>query len=406
MNINKITPWKFILGTLVVLSIPTVFVFSLERYTTSAEHFCLTCHYKMWGQDFLVHSEIHPDSVRCPQCHANPKEIIPKNFSADPERVNPNCVRCHGDMFKKIDTHGFKYNIMDINIPHKLHLQDVGALCTDCHMNVKHDKFHPITNRPRMESCFDCHDNETTPCSKCHQRGAAEVLASLPRTNTIHRKECEKCHEGFAGIPIPFYGSNYPHEKHLSQGISCSECHSNSQMHGQIIKSREECMQCHHQSTEKACIECHTFENDFRQGVALKEVSGDPDVMAEMVTCDVCHSNISAGHSKDAVLQSCAMCHEDAETIQQVEFIQTRTEVSVRRIEDLFIDTKRFVENQPAADLKEIRPLLAVSEKIVETLKSDRSHGFHNAPYTDLLLQRAEEALGKIVNYEEPAQAE
>ena len=66
MNINKIKPWEVIVGTLVLISIPSLFVFSLERYTTSNEDYCLTCHYKMWGTDFLVHSNIHPDSVRCP----------------------------------------------------------------------------------------------------------------------------------------------------------------------------------------------------------------------------------------------------------------------------------------------------------------------------------------------------
>ena len=401
MNINKIKSSKVILGTLVVLSIPSLFVFSLERYTTSDEDFCLTCHYKMWGEDFLVHSNIHPDSVRCPECHANKKEIIPKNFSADSERINPNCVRCHQAIFKKVDTEGFKFNIMNIKMPHKFHLQEVGALCMDCHYNIKHDKFRPITNRPRMEVCFECHDQESTPCTKCHQRGASEVRATLPKSDTIERTACEKCHGDFVSKTISFYQVDFPHQTHLKQQMQCQECHSNATLHGQILKTREECMQCHHQDTQRGCEECHAFEDHFRNGLALQTLKGEPDSMIEMVTCDVCHAEIADGHSREAVLGTCSMCHEEEGFDKNVDEIQATTQDSIQLIEDLLQKAKGVSENLPEASQQEIKPLLDEGEEILKILKKDRSHGFHNAAYSAQLANQAEETMNQVISWEE-----
>ncbi len=404
MNIKKIKPWKVILGTLVLMSIPSLFVFSLERYTTSDEEFCLTCHYKMWGTDFLVHSNIHPDSVRCPECHANHDELIPKNFSAHGERINPNCVRCHKDMFKKEDMEGFKYNVMNIYMSHKFHLQEVGALCTDCHFNIKHDKFRPVTNRPRMDVCFECHDSETTQCSKCHQRGASEVLASLPTTQRIERSICEQCHEGFAEKPITFYGVAYPHEKHLAQGLDCQECHSNATIHGQIVKTREECMQCHHQRDDMGCVACHDFEDGFRHGTALAAVPGEPDPMAEMLSCDVCHGGIAEGHSREAVLASCGQCHEEPAYTERVHEVQSRTKEQLRELEARVETSRKIAEGLGSDARQEAMTLLAKSETILNTLKADRSFGFHNAGYATELFREAEQA-AETVHAMQQAQA-
>jgi hypothetical protein len=397
MNIKKIKSWQVILGTLVLLSVPTLFVISLERYTTSNEDFCMTCHYKMWGEDFLVHSNIHPDSVRCPQCHANHKEIIPKDFSADSDRVNPNCVRCHGDIFKKSDTEGFKYNVMNIKMPHKFHLQEVEAKCVDCHYNIKHDKFHPITNRPRMEVCFECHDEETTRCSKCHTRGSIEVLAALPVSDTVEQKFCEGCHEDFQSKQIPFYGLDFSHPIHLKQRLQCGECHSNANLHGQIVKTREECMQCHHQSTQRECTDCHKFEDLFRNGTALTEIKGEPDVMAEMVSCDGCHAEIAEGHSKEQVLGTCSMCHEEPDFEKKVDEIQMATEESIREIENLLKQAIIVGEGLPESSQEEIQTLIKHGEDLLKILKKDRSLGFHNNIYSTLLVKDAKDSLEKVI---------
>jgi hypothetical protein len=396
MNFRQIKLWQVIVGIVVLTIIPSLFVFSLERYTTSNEGYCMTCHYKMWGTDFLVHSNIHPGSVRCPECHANHEEIIPKDYSGHPERINPNCVRCHKEIFEKEDMEGFKYNVLNIFMPHKFHLEEVGALCTDCHFNVKHDKFRPVTNRPRMEVCFECHDSETTNCDHCHPHGASEVLASLPTTDRIERNTCEKCHEGFAQMPFTFYGVAYQHEKHLQQGLDCQECHSNATIHGQIVKSREECMQCHHQRDDMGCVACHDFEDGFRHGVTLTAVPGEPDPMAEIVTCDVCHSGIGEGHSREAVLESCSQCHEEPGFTDRVDEVQNRTKTQIRDLEARFETSRRIAEGLGEEGRQEAQPLMTQTESILNTLKADRSLGFHNAGYAAQLFREAEQAMERV----------
>jgi len=84
--------------------------------------------------------------------------------------VNPNCIRCHENITKTNEQIGFKTNPLNIKIPHMFHIEDVGAICTDCHANISHDKEEPQTNRPRMENCFQCHEKEDSreACLICH----------------------------------------------------------------------------------------------------------------------------------------------------------------------------------------------------------------------------------------------
>ena len=58
MNIKKIKLWQVLVVLVILGSIPTAFVFSLERYTTSNEKFCMTCHDKK--------------TQNCSNCHDDP----------------------------------------------------------------------------------------------------------------------------------------------------------------------------------------------------------------------------------------------------------------------------------------------------------------------------------------------
>lgn len=144
-----------------------ILLYFLMGYTTSNPSYCLSCHYKQSHIDWIEKSLVHPP-IKCIECHVDKKLIIPQYFNADDDRINNNCVRCHEKRIMTDETKGFKYNIGNIKIPHRLHLKDVGASCMDCHRNIIHDKTGPKTNRPRMEYCYNCHDREKTDCSKCH----------------------------------------------------------------------------------------------------------------------------------------------------------------------------------------------------------------------------------------------
>lgn len=143
---------------------------AIEQYTTTQRQFCMSCHYKQAYSEFWKESKVHPESVKCPECHADKKQIIPRYYSADDSMVTPNCIRCHENITKTNEQIGFKTNPLNIKIPHMFHIEDVGAICTDCHANISHDKEEPQTNRPRMENCFKCHEKEDSreSCLTCH----------------------------------------------------------------------------------------------------------------------------------------------------------------------------------------------------------------------------------------------
>lgn len=206
----KIPTWPlwvwFIIGVVMVpmLSIPGM---ALARYTTSSSAFCATCHGTGETPDRAVRSLVHPDfnRVGCTECHAQTGQIVfegyMKGFLAEPERVSSNCIRCHEDITKKNDTGGFKFNFLEITIPHQFHLEQ-GATCTSCHVNIAHDLNVPQTNRPRMASCNSCHA-QTDVCSKCHQRSMPEAQGPVPAPmapgsssdgRVLYMRVCAACH--------------------------------------------------------------------------------------------------------------------------------------------------------------------------------------------------------------------
>jgi hypothetical protein len=393
IRVPKIRLKYFLIALPFLLSIPSVFVFGLERFTTSDQRFCLTCHYQMWGKDFLVESKVHPPEVRCPECHATEHVPLlpPKDFASDPSRVNVNCMRCHEEMTNKRDTQGFKYNVMKIKFPHEFHLQEVGAICTDCHYNVKHDKHIPQTNRPRMVACFECHDQATTSCLKCHPKGEHLLLSLLPRQQTIDKPVCDQCHEGFEERVQAKYGLRFKHPKHLAKGIACDTCHENRNRHGTIIKDRADCMSCHHGDEAQACTECHETQVAMRSGT-LPGMTGEADVMAEDVDCDVCHDGVREGHDPQAIRATCSSCHDEEEgVVSRLDDIQRSVSAELTRV------GARYDALQDGHSSG-----IAVAGEIIEDLRSDGSRGFHNATYADELLKHADE----LISAEERAEAQ
>lgn len=227
---------------------------SLIRYTTTNPSFCIGCHSTRETLDVGMRSLIHPSysKVPCIECHADPSKsfrglfIIAEGyrggFSADPERVSTNCLRCHEDVLGN-EFPKFKFNKLNIRIPHRFHLETVGAKCTDCHSNITHERAIPVTNRPHMEACLKCHteDAKASSCKKCHPEGSL----SLPRTPYASPSECGSCHPDFSTKAIKFANLDFSHSRHLEGGAKCSLCHSNAKNHGQILMGREGCMSCH-----------------------------------------------------------------------------------------------------------------------------------------------------------------
>lgn len=164
--------WPFAaLGVLILILIPAI---GLARITTSNSSFCVTCHGTGETPDRSKPSLVHPDfnKVSCVDCHAKGGHVVyegyVKGFMAEPERVSPNCTKCHQPMAQTNERKDFKFNFLDINITHKSHLER-GATCTTCHANVAHDQADVPTNRPTMNNCYSCHA-KTDSCAKCHDQ--------------------------------------------------------------------------------------------------------------------------------------------------------------------------------------------------------------------------------------------
>jgi len=187
----------------------------LPSYTTSNPAYCLTCHGSGGGlPNRGIESKVHPSfaEVTCVACHAKPHQIVyegyRKGYMSEPERVGPNCLKCHPQIALRNDEAGFKFNDLKIKIPHKLHL-DLGAKCNDCHSNIAHDLKEPQTNRPRMEYCSQCHATTVEACSKCHIAGIppGPIPTAPPAGLTgdgkgLYSKYCAECH-GSKGDRIP-----------------------------------------------------------------------------------------------------------------------------------------------------------------------------------------------------------
>ena len=157
--------WALIVAVLlIVAAVPAL---GVVRFTTSHPFFCLSCHRNQEAAEMWLPSRVHPASATCTDCHTSPGDLIPRKFSASDELMNQNCTRCHSTVPRGEQTDLEKVRI--VKISHKLHAEKK-VLCIDCHRNIEHDTGSPRTNRPRMESCYNCHQAHprTQACDTCH----------------------------------------------------------------------------------------------------------------------------------------------------------------------------------------------------------------------------------------------
>lgn len=157
--------WIF-LGT-IILVLAAISGLALVRFTTAHPFFCLTCHQNQEPTTRWLPSRMHPTSVVCTDCHSQPGAFLWRHFFANDRLMNENCLRCHPTMSQQEQKS--LNNIRLVKISHKLHTQR-NISCLDCHRNIQHDTFSPRTNRPRMETCYHCHEAHprTQSCDFCH----------------------------------------------------------------------------------------------------------------------------------------------------------------------------------------------------------------------------------------------
>lgn len=208
-KIKTVPIWVWFIVAIPVLLLLGVPMVGLAHYTTSSSEYCLSCHAAGDTPNKGVKSLVHPgfDRVSCVDCHAKAGQVVYEGyvngFAAEPERVSTNCVRCHEAMPLRNDVQGFKFNFVNINISHKNHVER-GATCATCHLTIAHDLDVPQTNRPRMETCYQCHTVNDS-CTKCHTNGPPSGAVPMPAAgNTgmesdgriLYLRTCSACHGG------------------------------------------------------------------------------------------------------------------------------------------------------------------------------------------------------------------
>lgn len=214
---------------------------------------------------------------------------------------------------------------IDLKFTHRLHVDEVGLMCANCHESALESKETSDLNLPSKSVCMECHDADEIPRDWGPKAGSTSSI-SMPAAN-LH----------------------FSHARHLAiEGVNCSSCHPDVAAKDLATRddlpSMETCLSCH--DGTKAPDDCRTCHLKGRGGT-IRTVydSGElkPDdhgplwlrqhhVAAErdMGLCASCHAqedcltchagsipptfhdgNYVALHPQDAQANSppCASCH-------------------------------------------------------------------------------------------------
>jgi len=339
-----------VIAVLVMAAVPGILLsLGFVHLVGTQKLYCLNCHVNQKDKNFWIKSEVHPD-INCATCH-DVQEGGPVysafhfRFSAKDDVVNQKCIGCHAkDLDKPVGIDAADRTRPDnelIRIPHEMHINEMGIKCTFCHYNVFHER-RPAglaTYRPKMGTCYNCHDEASTSCDTCHPKGLPEPVANLGETG---------------GGTIRFYPDGYgpvtfEHEKHVASGMSCDSCHpavfdinaeSKEKITMAAIFAGEQCGTCHdgntafsandcggchlkaasggdlaysghgagkvvfshdnHVGMGFACTDCHNKTFDFRKSAGMKM-----NTMYKGGLCGSCHD----GNTAFSASESCDGCH-------------------------------------------------------------------------------------------------
>jgi len=325
-----------VIAVLVMAAVPGILLsLGFVHLVGTQKLYCLNCHVNQKDQNFWLKSEVHPD-INCATCHDEGEgglvySAFHFKFSADDEIVNPKCIGCHMDDLGGpvgIDSPGKSRPDSElVRIPHSMHVDDLGIKCTFCHYNVFHER-RPAglaTYRPKMETCYNCHDEASTSCETCHPAGIPEPVAMTGETG---------------GGLIRFYPDGYgpvtfEHSAHIEAGMVCDSCHPaifdlDARDKGDIsmasIFAGRQCGSCHDGGTAFSandCARCHLKAASggdlaYSGGGAGKVVFSHDNHIGMGFSCGDCHNSLfsfkksSGGMKMDAMYGGglCGSCHD------------------------------------------------------------------------------------------------
>jgi hypothetical protein len=117
---------------------------------------------------------------------------------------------------------------------HRLHVEDLGSDCTDCHLYAETGVRATI---PNLEVCADCHAEAQTDSSE-----EAQLVDYIEAGTPIPWRKIYR-------VPDHVY---FSHRRHTSIGeIECAICH------GQMSEATEPVTRPFRRVTMKGCMDCH-----------------------------------------------------------------------------------------------------------------------------------------------------
>jgi len=126
---------------------------------------------------------------------------------------------------------------MEVDFPHKLHVQDVGIECAKCHSPEKH-KMRIVT---RTE-CMKCHhESKDIDCAHCHKAQAA-------------------LYEG----KVKVFGVSPQPDVMAQAGTKCTECHDLKKGAQTVLTVKSKCEGCHSAKYGKMLL-------DWKQDITNRE---------------------------------------------------------------------------------------------------------------------------------------
>ena len=131
---------------------------------------------------------------------------------------------------------------------HKIHIENVGLNCKDCHLNVETMARASI---PTFELCQNCHNEQPISNSPVEK----EVLQYVAEKKEIPWVQVYS-------VPEQVY---FSHRRHVKiGGLECSSCHGNvavqmTPVSDQVVPvTMENCIGCHKQhKVTNDCLACH-----------------------------------------------------------------------------------------------------------------------------------------------------
>ncbi|RMF93577.1 MAG: hypothetical protein D6734_09750 [Candidatus Schekmanbacteria bacterium] len=230
-----------------------------------------------------------PTHEECSQCHDIEEGKI----------ESTECNKCHTRDDRKVFVKFVKLAPKDLIFSHKNHT-DRGTECEQCHPEIINREKVSFADIPKMEKCFECHNEKETNCSKCHSeirenRKPIDNELSISHDlswKTLHRnkiegneKKCILCHQ-----------TSKCQDCHLKNKPSSHTLSWKQDIHGRYAtQNRDKCAVCHQADF---CSRCHQqkptthFEPNWvpNHRVVAKRNARSCLVCHKKDFCGVCHT--------------------------------------------------------------------------------------------------------------------